>query len=114
MTKQDPPPPDPLLLALDARIRTVVDAAVEQRLASLMDWVDQARSPLGRKAHLALAKTGKVKASKLGKQVLIWRADLNAYIARHPVKVTAPANDTEQVDEVAEMRALLDASGIRK
>ena len=102
------PPPDPLLAALDARVRELVAAAVEARLADMRDWIDQAASPLGRKAHLALAKTGKVKASKVGKQVLIWRADLNAHIAKHPVKVTV-ANDTEH-DEIGSM---LDAAGIK-
>jgi len=104
------PVSDPLLTALDAHVRALVAVEVERLLADLRDWIDQSRSPLGRKAHLALAKTGKVKASKIGKQVLIWRADLNAHIAAHPVKIRLAEPDNEE-DEIGR---LLKESGFTK
>lgn len=104
-----PAPPavaDPLLLALQGYVRE----AVARELASLVDWVDQSRSPLGRKQHIALAKTGKVRASKVGKKVLIWRLDLNDYIAAHPMVVKPSAANDIDDDPIGRM---LDAAGIK-
>lgn len=60
------------------------------------DWVDQKASPLGKAKHLALAKSGKVPAMKEGKQVLIRRSVLDAWIASRPVEVDASADEERE------------------
>jgi excisionase family DNA binding protein len=50
------------------------------------EWVDQDRSPLGRRRHLALARQGALPAVKDGKRVLVTRSDLDAYLHEHPVR----------------------------
>jgi excisionase family DNA binding protein len=56
-------------------------ARLEQE-ASPSEWVDQAASPLGRRAHLKLAKTGKVPVARFGRKVLIRKSDLDAFLMK--------------------------------
>jgi hypothetical protein len=69
------------------------------------EWVDQARSPLGRTGHLDAVKRGLVKGSKVGRKVLVRRADLDAYIEKHRVH---RATFEEEQEEQKEVQALLD------
>ena len=47
------------------------------------DWIDQIRSPLGRRTHCMLVRTGTVPGVRVHRRVLIRRRDLDAYIERH-------------------------------
>lgn len=65
-------------------------------------WVDQRRSPLGRAKHLALAKSGVLPAAKEGRQVLVKRSDIDAYLAKHKVvAVDAEADEEREVARIA-------------
>jgi hypothetical protein len=69
------------------------------------EWVDQTRSPLGRKKHLALAKRGVLPASKEGKQVLIKRSHIESYLATK--KVIVVDGEAEEEREVAKVIGML-------
>lgn len=69
------------------------------------EWVDQTRSPLGRKKHLRLAKTGVLPASKEGRKVLIRRSVIEAYLEKKRVITVDPEADDER--EVAKVLAMV-------
>lgn len=46
-------------------------------------WIDPAKSPLGKRRTLALARTGDIESTKVGKRVLVSRASLEAFLAQH-------------------------------
>jgi hypothetical protein len=59
-------------------------------------WVDQRTSPLGRRAHCRLCKSGALPARKLRRRWLVRASDLAAYIEAHgrpAAPLTEPAND---------------------
>ncbi len=65
------------------------------------DWVDQKRSPLGREKHLALVKSGVLPAVKEGRQVLVRRSHLDAYLAtKTVVKVNEALEEEREVARV--------------
>lgn len=86
-------------------IARLVDARLEARLAELrpaQDWIDQSASPLGRRAHLAAVRRGELPGRRVGKKVLVRRADLDAYIAeRGAVRVEPEAARREDGDDLA-------------
>jgi hypothetical protein len=53
---------------------------VAQQIAAGADWIDQYDSPLGKRKHLSLCRGGVLPCRKNGKQRLVRRADLDAYI----------------------------------
>jgi hypothetical protein len=67
----------------------LVVAEVERRIAeredgcSGSDWVDQRRSPLGRKLHCQLVRDGELPGRKVHRRVLVRRRDLDAYVETH-------------------------------
>lgn len=80
-----------------------VDELVEARLALVSakeEWVDQKHSPLGKRRHLELARTGKLPSKKDGRRVLVRRDDLNAYLEKHAISRGAREED-EDLDDVA-------------
>ena len=46
-------------------------------------WIDQTCSPLGRRLHCALARSGALSARKVGRRWLVRGADVSAYILEH-------------------------------
>lgn len=59
-------------------------AAIDELLSGPdpAEWIDQTRSPLGRRKHCRLARTGKlVGARKDGRQWLVKRRDLDVYLS---------------------------------
>lgn len=83
-------------------------------------WVDQACSPLGRRAHCRACAAGKIEgARKVGKRWLARRSALDAYVQAHgraPRVEDAPASgvrerDTDEPTE-AEIAAELRAVGL--
>lgn len=97
-------------------IATGLTVALEglRRLESGEDWVDQHNSPLGRRAHLAAVKAGRVPGFKPEgtRLVLVRRRDLDAYIEARPMRARAPdVTPAETVapppDEQAAMAAII-------
>lgn len=74
------------------------------------NWIDQCRSPLGRRLHCALARDGRLEARKVGRRWLVRRADVDAFIALHGKRpaMIAPPDVPAQDDRV---RALLAECG---
>jgi hypothetical protein len=63
-------------------IHEAVRAILEEEAAA-GEWIDQHHSPLGKRVHLELCRTGKLPSKKLGKRVLVKREDMNAHIERN-------------------------------
>lgn len=85
----------PALERLELGLRMVADAVAELRTAD--EWVDQKASPLGRRAHLEAVRRGDLPGHKVAGRVLVRKSDLDAYIARHPVRPRV--RETDEVDE---------------
>src|SRR5262249_49928192 len=47
------------------------------------DWIDPKASPLGKRRTLALARSGEVESTKMGRRVLIRRRPLEEYLDAH-------------------------------
>lgn len=47
------------------------------------EWVDPVASPLGKRRTLALCRAGALESSKVGKKILVLKASLDAFLARH-------------------------------
>lgn len=89
---------------LHAFVERIVDAIEAQSTGA--EWVDQAVSPLGRRRHLDLVRTGVLKGNKVGKRVLVRRADVEAYLAKKTAVVVNEAADNAA--EIARVRAALE------
>lgn len=72
----------PLLGALAGEIRRIVREELDAARRDVV-WIDQTASPIGRRAHLKLARSGMIEASKVGRRVLIRADDLHDYITSH-------------------------------
>lgn len=72
-------------------------------------WIDQTRSPLGRRLHCALARSGALPARKMGRRWLVRVADVDAFIVANG-RAAEPAIAAEDDDPSAES----DAAAIRK
>ena len=68
--------------------------------ATLPEWLDQKTSPLGREKHLRLAREGKLPSRKEGRQVLVHRDDINAYIKSYPER--GKRVEDEDVDDIVD------------
>lgn len=71
------------------------------------DWVSQRDSPLGSRAHRELARAGAFPSSRVGKLVLVRRADLDAYIAKNRIakRDVKPENLSDDIDAQLEQIA---------
>lgn len=65
------------------------------------EWVDQHTSPLGRRNHLELARSGAVESRKVKRLVLIRKADVDDHIERTALK-RGKRHEDENVDDVIE------------
>lgn len=88
---------------LRAGFREIVRTLDE--LAEADDWVSQNDSPLGKSRHLKAARTGELKARKLGKDWLARRADIDAYIEAHGKKAPAERPQENEADTKAKILA---------
>lgn len=88
----------------------LTEAALAERGAA-NDWVDQRSSPLGRRRHLELARSGVLPSRKHGSKVLVRRDDLNDYIEREGIRRGAHEAD-EEVRDVVD--SILKAGGGRR
>jgi len=76
-------------------------------------WIDQTRSPLGRRLHCALARSGALPARKMGRRWLVRVADVDAYIEAHG-RAAEPASaeeDPAPESDAAAIRKLLASCG---
>lgn len=72
------------------------------------DWIDQARSPLGKRAHLRAVREGKLAGHKVGTRVLVRRSELDAFIASHrarPPVVTDAVAEEDAITQILNFRA---------
>jgi hypothetical protein len=91
-----------LLALVRAEVRSCLTEQ-EHSQASGDDWIDQRRSPLGRKLHCALWRDGALPGRKVHRRVLVRRRDLDAYVEAHGLpSPAAAANDAAD----SETRAL--------
>lgn len=100
--------------------RTIAEASAEladelgaEAANAADEWVDQHRSPLGKRAHLEAVRDGRLPGFKPDRRrVLVRRRDIDAYLAKHPAKSkkVAPAEQPEKGgvhDRAARFRARL-------
>lgn len=80
-------------------VTEAVKATLDQGNA-VAEWVDQRHSPLGKRRHLELARSGRIPSKKHGQLVLIRREDLNAYIERAGLSRGKSSEEEEVVDLV--------------
>ena len=91
-------------------VADLIAATIEEGLA-VSEWVDQCTSPLGRRRHLEIARTGKLASRKHGSRVLIRRDELNAYIEKEGL---GRGKHTEEQDLGAVVDSLLLAGGSKR
>lgn len=101
---------------LERAKRQIADGLVDAFAAMLVlgssdnEWVHQANSPLGRRKHLKLAKSGVFPSArreqhevggvvKKGRRWFVLRSEVNAYIGKGaPARVAS--TETEEVDDI--------------
>jgi hypothetical protein len=67
------------------------------------DWVDQEQSPIGRRRHCELSRTGKFpSARKVNGHWLVRRRELDAFVEGHAM---ASSSEKSEADEMAEVLA---------
>lgn len=79
----------------------LTEASLAERGAA-NDWIDQRTSPLGRRRHLELARSGVLPSRKHGSKVLVRRDDLNAYIEREGIRRGVHEDDDDDVNDVVD------------
>ena len=62
--------------------------------------MSQGDSPLGRSRHCRLVRQGELPGRKVGRQLLVRAADIDAYIERHPVEPQRPRTPLPSGDEI--------------
>lgn len=82
-------------------IADAVEAIIERGVVA-SEWVDQHASPIGKNAHLALARSGKVESRKVHRRVLMRRVDLNRYIEERAEARGDQRHEDEDVSDVLE------------
>lgn len=87
--------------AIAEAVSDLITATLEQG-ASQVEWVNQKSSPLGRRKHCELVRKGKLPGYRHGRDVLVRRADMNAYLEREGVRPVTAANDDEAVVDIVE------------
>jgi hypothetical protein len=93
---------------LERAKRTIAEGVIELVEAKLelvgteSEWIDQSKSPLGRRRHRDLARLGKLPSKKLGKRILIRRSDINAFLDREALSRGDTIKDTDDVSHVVE------------
>jgi len=90
--------------ALEEHIRAIVRDELHSGPSEGADeWVDQDSSPLKRKKYLELVRKGELKGKKVGRQVLVRRSELDAYLEAHAptqkIEAAAGPDDRSQIDE---------------
>lgn len=78
------------------RFADEIAEAMESQFAQQSEWIDQHRSPLGKRRHLRLVRDGKLPAKKDGRLVLVRAVDIDAYLAQRPaIPVSVEVDDDE-------------------
>ena len=75
-------------------ISEMIEATIARGVAA-NEWVDQMHSPLGKRRHLELARTGKLPSKKIGRLVLVRREDMNAFLDREGLTRARPSDDDD-------------------
>jgi hypothetical protein len=116
------PAPSNAALVLDAFVQLVADAVAArlragQELAALpppeaSTWYDQNSAPIGRRAYLDACRRGDVVSRRIGKHVLVRRADLDAWIEAHRGSARSPAEPRPPDSREPSIDEILRAAGI--
>ena len=81
--------------ALEARIREIAREVILAELGERGDdWIDQAHSPLGRRTHCHLVRSGALPGVSVHRRVLVRRRDLDAYVEAR----RAPPAGTDELE----------------
>lgn len=96
--------------ALDVLLDQLAEA-VAARVASRLPeddggYYSQDTSPLPRRAYLDLVRAGTLAARAIGKQRLVRKVDLHAWIETHPTQAGVPAPPPREVRVETETRRL--------
>lgn len=78
-------------------VMEMVEAQVARGMAA-GEWVDQATSPLGRRRHCELVRSGALPGVREGRRVLVRREDLNKYLMGK--QRVAPPSDEDEVEDM--------------
>lgn len=85
------------------RIAALLEQLAEEfrklELAQTEDLVDQAHSPLGRRRHCQLVKSGAIPGRKVGRRWLATRADIEAFILQDGQQDTDRTDPEDQADD---------------
>lgn len=76
--------------AIFAGVRQLVKAELQAAKGDGDAWISQEDSPLGRREHCRLARSGALPGRKVGKRWLVRRSELDAYIEAHGAKAKPP------------------------
>jgi hypothetical protein len=93
--------------ALDGLLELIADAVARRVVDRLRsnddpDWVDQAKSPLGRRRHIAAVRSGELKGLRVGRRYIAHKRDLDAFVAAlAETEPRAESTDDESVEEMA-------------
>lgn len=66
------------------------------------DWYDQKTSPLGRRRHLELVRSGKLPHVRDGRRVLVRREHVDAFMASRETIRVGPGDDEAEADRLLE------------
>ncbi len=101
-TEPDAPPPLSPQARIERAKRLLAESIVElvaaqvEQASTAAAWVDQNHSPLGKRRHLSLVRSGALKGSREGILVFVRRAEIDAYLARKQIVRVDPEADEEQ------------------
>lgn len=89
--------------------KTQAIQAISAILKSLDDdspYYDQDNSPLGKRRHLELCRSGELTAYKHGRLRLVKRDEMHAYIEANPIKPLAEPSDEADAQLLEELDRL--------
>ncbi len=95
--------------ALEQHIRAIVREEIQATSAQDDDWVDQTSAPIRRKKFLELVRQGELQGRKVGRQVLVRRSELDAYLEAHKIDLGAEERAASKARD--EMDAQLERLG---
>ena len=80
--------------------RQLAEAHEQLALEQATDWVDQTQSPLGRRRHCALVRSGALPGRRIGRRVLVPRSALDESIRGEAKPATADTKDNDEDEQL--------------
>jgi hypothetical protein len=100
------PPSDSIGLLVDAVAARLAGHGRPGAVTEVESWYDQDTSPIARRAYLDACRKGELRSKRIGKSILVRRADLDAWIEAHggpergPAEAPPPAAPEPSIDEL--------------